>query len=204
MTIKDFFNPLTIGSSNTATKNSLTKQIRQETTNQQGDTNSFTQNLQQALGSAQNCEASIASDESTDGTSSSEYSFTGSLINIGLGLATGNVLSSGINSAAMLQGLMNQDISKQFTELGLNISSSFLAGLAGLDSATEVASTAPPLNSVKDTVSSHLSELSKDSVTKTEESVTKAKDKLNIDRTIHWPIQNILPEELLKNDKKES
>lgn len=212
MTIKDLSTPLT-ASNNNAAKNSLTKKTNQETSPSQNDINNFTQNLQQALGLT-----SSVSNGSATTNALSKSSFAENIkdidLGLGLGLPTGNISSSGNNSASMLQGVINQDITKQFTELGLNISNSFLAGLKGLDSATAVASTAKELvDSAKETAEGKLAELDtkdttksaekvpelKENIAKAEEIVTKAKDK----SLINISIPNMQPESLLEEDDDE-
>lgn len=198
MSIQDFLNPLTISS----TPNNITKQRSQEISNEKTTSSAFTQNLQQAMGSTQTCEASTT-DTTEGGGLLSGNSLVGGVVDIGLGLATGNVLSSGISSAAMLKKLMGQDFSNQFTQLGLAVAGNFLAGLAGQDSATEVASNSA-VSKATESVGNSLTELSEESVAKTKEVVAKATEASNINRTINWPIQNMPPQALLKDDKQKS
>ncbi len=59
---------------------------------------------------------------------------------VGLGLASGNVLSAGLAGTELLQATFQSQIQEEFTELGQELAVALIAGLSGDPSATAVAS----------------------------------------------------------------
>ena len=181
MAILDFLSPISIGASNS---------VKQKTSSNSTNPNSFIDTLHQAQS---------ASENTTNDLNAS--SLVKSAINVGIGVSTGNILTSSTASLSLLEGLMNQAMSEQFTDLGANITTNFIAALSGDTSVTSqdiTATATDALDSLTENIFPSLNEVISES-TEIEDSATKSLS--FIKGTIPWQLEQQRLKDLLEKRK---